>query len=72
MIGAFLGVPGVLLTVLSASLVGSLVGAFIMIRSRKGLTTMLPFGPFLSLGAVSYIFWGKSFYTWYAREFLGL
>lgn len=72
MIGAFLGIPGVVLTVLSASIAGSLVGAFIMLRSRKGLTTMLPFGPFLAFGAVSYIFWGQSFYAWYAREFLGL
>ncbi len=69
MIGAFEGWAGVLFTVLTASLVGSLIGAFIMWRSKQGLTAMLPFGPFLALGAVSYLFWGQSFFQWYMQSF---
>lgn len=71
MIGAFLGWPGVIFTVLAASLVGTLVGVVVMWRNRKGLNTMLPFGPFLSLGAVGYIFWGEAFFHWYMGTFLG-
>ena len=69
MIGAFVGVPGVVFTVLLASLVGSLTGLALMARSRKGLSTMVPFGPFLAFGAVCYLFWGDAFFLWYLSQF---
>lgn len=69
MIGAFVGVSGVVFTVLLASLVGSLTGLALMARSRKGLSTMLPFGPFLAFGAVCYLFWGNAFFLWYLSRF---
>jgi leader peptidase (prepilin peptidase)/N-methyltransferase len=58
MIGAFLGVGGVWVTVLVASVVGTIVGLIVMIR--KGDTTRMPivFGPFLSLGAMTYVMIG--------------
>jgi leader peptidase (prepilin peptidase) / N-methyltransferase len=72
MIGAFLGWPGVVFTVLTASLMGTMVGGVVMWRSRKGLGTMLPFGPFLASGALLYLFWGELFYRWYVTDILGL
>lgn len=72
MIGAFLGLPGVMFTVLVASTVGTVVGLMLMRRSGRGMTTMLPFGPFLALGAVCYLFWGEWFYSWYFTEFPGV
>jgi leader peptidase (prepilin peptidase)/N-methyltransferase len=65
MIGAFLGCPGVGFTVLAGSISGTMVGLIVMRRNRQGLTTMLPFGPFLALGAVCYLFWGEVFVNWY-------
>jgi len=65
MIGAFIGWPGVVFTILTASVSGTLVGLVIMLRKREGLATMLPFGPFLALGAVCYLFWGQAFFSWY-------
>jgi leader peptidase (prepilin peptidase)/N-methyltransferase len=70
MIGTFVGWPGVVFTVFSASVVGTLAGMVVMWRSRKGLTAMIPFGPFLSLGAVCYLFWGELFFRWYLGLFL--
>jgi leader peptidase (prepilin peptidase) / N-methyltransferase len=72
MIGAFLGWPGVVLTVLAASLIGTVVGVVVMWRSRKGLDTRIPFGPFLACGSVLYLFWGQAFYRWYVGDILGL
>jgi|WetSurMetagenome_2_1015567.scaffolds.fasta_scaffold42671_2 leader peptidase (prepilin peptidase) / N-methyltransferase len=70
MIGAFLGIPGVLLTVVIASIVGAVVGVVVMRRQKTGLTAMVPFGPFLSLGALVYLFWGQSLIEWYVSSFL--
>lgn len=72
MIGAFVGWPGVVFTILVSSIVGTLVGLPIMWRTRKGMSTMLPFGPFLSLGAVVYIFWGDMLIGWYMGDVLGV
>jgi leader peptidase (prepilin peptidase) / N-methyltransferase len=72
MIGAFVGWPGVVFTVLAASLLGTAAGIVIMWRTRKGLGAMVPFGPFLASGAVLYLFWGEDFYRWYVGDILGL
>jgi leader peptidase (prepilin peptidase)/N-methyltransferase len=65
MIGAFSGWPGVVFTILAGSLVGTVVGVAVMWKTRQGMTARIPFGPFLALGAVSYLFWGSAFFHWY-------
>jgi len=57
MIGAVLGWRGVLLTFVLACLTGSIfgIGKFIAVR-RMGY---VPFGPFLSLGALAMLFWAS-------------
>jgi prepilin signal peptidase PulO-like enzyme (type II secretory pathway) len=57
MIGALLGVSGVVVSVLLASVTGSLVGLVLVIARRGSLKTALPFGVFLALGAVAALFW---------------
>ncbi len=57
-IGAVLGWPSVPFVILSSSIVGSLVGLIVMTRSKDGLKTVLPFGPFLALGSVIYLLGG--------------
>jgi leader peptidase (prepilin peptidase)/N-methyltransferase len=65
MIGAFLGWPGVLVTLFSAALIGSLVGVILMLVWKKERTYAVPFGPFLSAGAVIHLFFGPSLIRWY-------
>lgn len=65
MIGAFLGWPGVLVTLLSGSLIGTLVGLGLILIWKKDRTYAIPFGPFLSLGAVIYLFFGPALLNWY-------
>jgi leader peptidase (prepilin peptidase)/N-methyltransferase len=65
MIGAFLGLPGVIFTLFASSLAGSLAGALLMLRNKSGGATRIPFGPFLALAAMSYVFWGPSVIRWY-------
>ncbi len=65
MIGAFLGWKDVLLTIFVGSLLGSVVGIFLMVSKGKGRKHPVPFGPFLSLGTIVSIFWGKEIIWWY-------
>jgi len=59
MIGAFLGaLPAVPFVILVSSVVGAVVGVSLMIVSRSGRYTALPFGPFLALAAIIYLLHG--------------
>jgi leader peptidase (prepilin peptidase)/N-methyltransferase len=46
--GAWFGWRMLLPIILFASLVGSVVGIYIMYRQRKGISTPIAFGPFLA------------------------
>lgn len=67
MVGAFLGVKGVLLTMFLGSVVGTLVVVPMVLAGRQGMKVPVPFGPFLGLGAMVSIFWGDSIIDWYLR-----
>lgn len=53
MIGALLGPSGVLVTILAASLSGSIVGVALIVGKGGDGKTRLPFGVFLALGAIA-------------------
>jgi len=59
MIGAFLGWKAVLLVIFFSSIIASFVGVSLMILGRAGLSSQLPYGPFLALGALLEFLWGK-------------
>lgn len=65
MIGAFLGWKAVILTILLSSLIGSITGIIIMVSKGKDFKYAIPFGPFLSLGAVISLFYGENLIRWY-------
>jgi leader peptidase (prepilin peptidase)/N-methyltransferase len=65
MIGAFLGWKAVILTILLSSLIGSITGILIMILKGKDFKYAIPFGPFLSMGAVIALFYGENLIRWY-------
>jgi leader peptidase (prepilin peptidase)/N-methyltransferase len=67
MIGAFLGWKAVILTILLGSLIGSIAGIVIMVLKGKDFKYAIPFGPFLSLGAVISLFYQNEIVFWYLR-----
>jgi leader peptidase (prepilin peptidase)/N-methyltransferase len=67
LVGAFLGWKAVVVTILVACFVGSAVGLALIAFKRLGRRQHIPFGPFLSLGAVVGLFWGEQLVGWYLR-----
>jgi leader peptidase (prepilin peptidase) / N-methyltransferase len=65
MIGAFLGWPSIPLTLFFASLAGSVVGIAFMVTKGVGGKFALPFAPFLCLGALVHLFFGRDLVQFY-------
>jgi leader peptidase (prepilin peptidase) / N-methyltransferase len=65
MIGAFLGWKAVILTIFLSSLVGSVTGIILILIKGKDFKYAIPFGPFLSVGAVISLFYGERLIRWY-------
>jgi leader peptidase (prepilin peptidase)/N-methyltransferase len=65
LIGVFLGWKKVLLTIFAGVSLGSLVGLGLILFRGKGRKDKIPFGPFLALGAIISIFWGREIIGWY-------
>lgn len=58
MAGAFLGLKGVIATIFISSLIGTLFGLFLIIFFRKSFKYAVPFGCFISLGGLIFLFVG--------------
>ncbi len=74
MIGAFLGWQSLLYVVFVSSLTGSIIGGTALLLQKKDRQTRIPFGPFLSLAALSWLFFQAEILTvwqWYLGNLHG-
>jgi len=65
MIGAFLGWQALPFVIFASSLSGTVVGLLAMIKQKKGGQTRIPFGPFLSIAALLYLFFEQQIWQLY-------
>ncbi|MCG6533922.1 MAG: prepilin peptidase [Syntrophales bacterium LBB04] len=61
MLGAFFGWQSLFFILFVSSFIGAIVGLTVILTKGKDLKYAVPFGPFLSLAAIAYIFWGNNF-----------
>lgn len=59
-IGAVLGFKAIPYVILVSAVVGSIVGLALAWKQREGLKTAIPYGPYLALGAVSFLLGGRT------------
>jgi leader peptidase (prepilin peptidase)/N-methyltransferase len=64
-IGAFLSWRAVLFAVFAGSLYGSIIGLVTLLLGKRVWSLRLPFGPYLALGAVTWMFFGEAIVRWY-------
>lgn len=69
-VGALLGWKAIPFVIMSSAIIGSVVGIIAARKQKSGLKTVIPFGPYLALGAVIYLFGGQTIALWYLDLFL--
>ena len=68
MLGIYLGAwPHLAIILISASLLGSIIGVILIITRGKKMDSAIPFGPFLSIGGLLSLLYGEVIWTWYMR-----
>ena len=66
-IGAFLGWKAVLFTIFASSFLGSIAGLLLIAFGGVRLQSRIPLGPYISLAAAIWVFWGESLCRAYLR-----
>ncbi len=71
MMAAWLGWPGLLLATFLAAALGSVIGGGALALGVLGPKQHIPFGPYLALGAIAVLFYGKQMVDTYLSIFFG-
>ncbi len=61
-IGAFLGWQAVFFSLMASSIIGSIVGVSLIVMRKREWSSRLPYGPYIALAAVIWIFGGKHWF----------
>jgi leader peptidase (prepilin peptidase)/N-methyltransferase len=65
LLGLMVGFPMVFIAIFLGILAGGIIAAALLISRRKKRREMMPFGPFLCLGGIVTLLWGKELLGWY-------
>ena len=68
-IGAFLGWPSVVFSLMVSSVIGSLVGITLIVVGKREWSSRLPYGPYIAAAAAIWVFGGKALLQWYRTRF---
>ena len=69
MVGAFIGWKGALLTIFFGAVAGSVVGVILIALKKHESDKVIPFGPYLVIGALVALFYGPAVIDWYFGMF---
>jgi leader peptidase (prepilin peptidase) / N-methyltransferase len=71
-IGTFVGWQGVLFTIAGASFLGAAFGITAIALGKRERSAKIPFGPYLAMAAVIWLFWGDALVSLYKESILRL
>lgn len=69
-LGLMFGVKGILFITLFSFVTGAIISLILITLKIKGRKDEIPFGPFISLSALIYMFYGTEIINWYIRVLL--
>ncbi|HEY1716910.1 MAG TPA: prepilin peptidase [Verrucomicrobiae bacterium] len=61
-IGAFIGWQGVIFSLAVSSFIGAAVGVSLILMRKRAWSSRMPYGPYIALAAVIWVFGGKKFF----------
>jgi len=61
-IGAFIGWQGVIFSLMVSSMIGAAVGLGLIVMKRREFSSRMPYGPYIALAAVIWLFIGKKIF----------
>jgi leader peptidase (prepilin peptidase)/N-methyltransferase len=64
-IGAFLGWPAVIFTLMLSSFLGAIFGVSMIVTGKKEMQSRIPFGPYIAVAALIWILWGPTLFQAY-------
>ena len=62
-IGAFIGWQGAVFSLMASSVIGSVVGIALIFARKREWSSRMPYGPYIALAAVFWIFGGKNLFA---------
>jgi len=68
-LGLIFGIKGILFITLSSFVTGAVISVILLAMKIKSRKDEIPFGPFISLSALIYIFFGNEIINWYFEFF---
>jgi prepilin signal peptidase PulO-like enzyme (type II secretory pathway) len=70
-VGALFGPCAVLVSLILSSVFGSVAGIALMLvaKIRPGRFVEIPYGPYICLGCLAYMFYGSEIISWYVNIF---
>ena len=70
-VGALFGPVAVLVTLILSSVFGSIVGVgmILLSKAKLGKFVAIPYGPYICLGCLAWMFWGSRLVHWYLNLF---
>ena len=70
-VGALFGPVAVLVTLILSSVFGSIVGVgmILLSKTKLGKFVAIPYGPYICLGCLAWMFWGPRLVHWYLSLF---
>jgi leader peptidase (prepilin peptidase)/N-methyltransferase len=66
-IGAFLGWQATLFSLMVSSMIGAFVGVLLILLKKQEWSSRLPYGPYIAVSAVIWMFGGYSLVEWWLR-----
>jgi leader peptidase (prepilin peptidase)/N-methyltransferase len=71
-IGAWTGWQVLPFVIVISAGIGAVIGTAMLVLSRRGMDTKIPFGPYLALGGIAALFWGREAVTAWIGHFPSL
>jgi leader peptidase (prepilin peptidase)/N-methyltransferase len=68
-IGAWTGWQVLPVVVVISAGLGAVIGSAALFLSKRGVDTRIPFGPYLALGGIAGLLWGRELVTWWIGRY---